>query len=118
MINAAKAGIDCDLVVLIAICRHAKSKISTKYLRGLLQKEGIYEEVEFIEDFIAPLGRATDLDEELLVEDTCLSLVESQKLPIGCPEIGTAPSIHPNGELLVCCGHAAPLKPEILTLEI
>jgi len=83
VINAAKAGVECGLNVVIAISKHAKSRISTKYTREVLLKKGIYKNVEFFEGFIAPLGRAANLDKDLFVRD-------ADSISSRCTDIGAA----------------------------
>jgi len=96
VINAVKAALDTDLKVIIAITKLPNSKITSSYIRNMLSKENI-KSVEFIEDFIAPLGRARNLRRHLKIK--------SDNISMGCRDIGTSIAIYPNGEIVACCGH-------------
>jgi len=93
IINAARAGVDLGLRVLIAITKVKNSKISSQYLRRMLKNEGLFTSVEFLEDFIAPIGRGKNLETVRNFTDT------------GCTDAGTVLTVHPNGKLVLCCGH-------------
>lgn len=94
IINAARAGVELGLKVLIAITKDRNSKISTKYLRKLLKDEELTGSVELLEDFIAPLGRGSNLKSNIK------NLTDG-----GCSDAGTVLTVHPDGKVVICCGH-------------
>ncbi len=98
VINAVRASLDLGLTVLIAITKLPDSKITVKYLKNLLPAEfgNRAKNVLFIEDFIAPVGRAKKLKDELRTD--------SDHLNFGCKDIGTI-AICPDGRITACCGH-------------
>jgi hypothetical protein len=98
IINAAKAGVELGLTTLIGVVRDVNSKISVKYVRELLQEEKLYGVVEFMEDFIAPVGRARNTISRSFIR------ILNKDLD-GCKNIGTI-SVHPNGRVVACCGYS------------
>ena len=95
ILNAVKAGVDLGLDVLVGITRCKGSRITSKYIRELLINENLYGSVEFIEDFIAPLGRGKNL----------ATLRDERMYNAGCKDIGFSIPILPDGRILACCGH-------------
>jgi len=93
IINAARAGADIGMKVLIATTKDKNSAISTKYIKELLMKEELLGRVEFLEDFIAPIGRGKYL--------TSVKNLSNN----GCIDTGNVLTIHPDGKVVVCCGH-------------
>lgn len=93
IINAARAGTDIGMNVLIATTRDRNSTISTNYVKELLTKEGLIGRIEFLEDFIAPIGRGKHL--------TSVKNLSNN----GCTDTGNVLTIHPDGKVVVCCGH-------------
>ncbi len=100
IINAARAGVELGLKVLIAVTRAKDSRISTEYLRRLLDDEGLAESVELLEDFIAPIGRGHSLKDRAV-----RNLVD-----VGCTDAGTVLTVHPDGKVVMCCGHVISTK--------
>ncbi len=100
VINAVKAAVDLGLTVLIGITKIPDSKITSKYVRNLLKSEGL-ENVMFIEDFIAPFGRAKTLRRKMIGLENILNV----RTEVGCRDIGTSIAICPDGKIVACCGH-------------
>ncbi|AEJ39639.1 metallo cofactor biosynthesis protein, conjectural [Sulfobacillus acidophilus TPY] len=63
-----------------------------------LSLEDLTTHVAFLEDYATPTGRG----ELLSIDD----IPELDKTYLSCPEIVKTLSVHPNGDVKVCCGHA------------
>jgi len=99
VINAIQAASQNGLSPLIGIVLHPKAKITSTYLRGVFAKIGLTEGIQYLEDFIFPLGRARQLPTEMFV------LPEDKSNEAPCQEAGTTLVVLPSGDVTFCCGH-------------
>jgi hypothetical protein len=74
-------------------------------LKKLLEGEGLAGSVQLLEDFIAPIGRGKQLDTMKNLDDS------------GCVDAGAVLTVHPDGKVVICCGHIISTKAiEMLTI--
>ncbi|RLG01071.1 hypothetical protein DRN58_02610 [Thermococci archaeon] len=108
LVYAIKSAQDLGLRCAVANVQTRNSKINVPYIINLLKKEKIdTSKVLFVTDYVAPTGRGRLIPEELLVRG-------NRPDEIGCFEILKALSIHPNGDIHLCCGQAMLEIPELL----
>ncbi|WP_297503694.1 radical SAM protein [Thermococcus sp.] len=104
VLHIAKASLDLNLRLGIAVIEYENSIITREFITKLLSwylgrsYETIKENVVIVNDVPARAGRGKELPNEILPE---------RELPVsGCEDIGTTYGIHPDGRITVCCGHA------------
>ncbi|WP_054854369.1 SPASM domain-containing protein [Vulcanisaeta distributa] len=96
-IDAVRAALDLGLTVVVGTVKVVGSEITTAHLREVFKD--VEDKVFFQEDFATPIDRAAVL--RPLVPRYKLSEIKG-----GCPHVGTL-SVHPDGSVAICCGHAA-----------
>ncbi|ASJ17315.1 hypothetical protein A3L04_09660 [Thermococcus chitonophagus] len=104
IVHVAKASLDLDIRLGIAIIEDANSTINERFVINLLSQhlgrpyEAIKENVVIIKDVPARIGRGKHLPTDIIPE--------REPLVSGCEDIGMTYGIHPDGRITVCCGHA------------
>ncbi len=94
VVNAVRAAVEEGLRVVVATIRSKSTRIDASYMKRLLGE--LAEEVIITDDFLSPTSRALMLREEA---------VENVPQFGGCTHAGSEISIHPNGDVALCCGH-------------
>lgn len=99
VINAIQAASKNGLIPLIGMVLHPKAKITSTYLRRVFAEHGLTEGIQYLEDFMFPLGRARQLPSDMFV------LPEDKSNEASCQEAGTTLVVLPSGDVTFCCGH-------------
>ena len=108
IVYAIKAAKELGLRCAIATVKAKGSKIDVPYIIKLLKKGSIdISDIFFVTDYVTPVGRGRSIPEKSLVYDR-------RPLDIGCFEILRYISVHPNGEVRLCCGQSMLEVPELL----
>lgn len=112
VINLVEAGLDSDLqnVVLACIVGSEDPEYDEDRIEGLLddrldQPAREYSRLTLLEDTAAPLGSGAQLDVS--------NLAARNHVDEGCNDIMSNVSIHPDGSVKVCCGHAQLYRPDL-----
>jgi organic radical activating enzyme len=104
IVNLVRVSHAAGLAIGMGVIADNDAKYNTKTIRAeLSQGLGIPEDelddyVTILEDKPAPTGTGASLDVS--------QLDAGKKLDLGCAEVMKTISIHPNGGVKVCCGHA------------
>jgi hypothetical protein len=100
VINIMHAARELGISSLIGTVIHPEAKIRTSYLRQMAKDAGITGELQCMEDFLFPLGRAR----KRLPVEACYREPEQHK-EAGCREAGKTVVVLPTGDVTFCCGH-------------
>lgn len=99
--NAVKAATELGLTIIFGALIYKNAKVTNEYLRYLLSEKGIKGDIQYLEGFISPFGRA----KEKLSSDYIIPY--DDKTTYGaCKEVGSTMLLLPEGNVLACCGHA------------
>ncbi len=99
VINAVRAAIDLGRTIVIGIVLQPGAKIRSAYLRQVFSDVGITGCINYVEDYVSPLGRAR----EKIPRN--LWIVNTEKQGTGCGEAGKTVVVLPDGKVAFCCGH-------------
>ncbi|WP_218185282.1 SPASM domain-containing protein, partial [Sulfuracidifex metallicus] len=107
IVNLVKASLDEGLRVAIGINSIKGSFYILEKVKEVLSKklnlsvDTLEKKVFFIEDQPTPVGEAT----LLYSENKEKFELNSEKLNVGCTNIGRTLALMPNGDVKICCGH-------------
>lgn len=101
IVNAARAAVELGLDVVVGTIKLAIEDEQPDYnrIRSKLDEVGL-NSVIVTEDFPAPLGRA-----RFKIPRNLLTQINRPKEGIGCIDAVAKIVIHPNGDVIFCCGH-------------
>jgi organic radical activating enzyme len=111
IVNLVRAALDADLRVGLGVIHDPKSKWSGDAVRQAVASslgmttDALTERIVVLTDQPTPSGTGEGID----VSD----LDAKERLEVGCPEIVKTVSIHPNGLIKACCGHAMFYTPDL-----
>jgi hypothetical protein len=111
IINLVQAALEVGLRVGVGTIKNKDSVYDSDRVRqevasGLgVDVDKLEEKVFFIDDYPTPTGTGSDLDTS--------GIAAGNKLDMGCTEVMKTVSIHPNGLVKVCCGHAMFYNPDL-----
>jgi hypothetical protein len=111
IVNLVRAGLDANLRVAVGTIRDEHSEWHSERIRTEIAAQlgmdigEIEKRVFFIDDYPTPTGTGAGLDVS--------GLDAGVKLNLGCTEVLKTVSIHPNGSVKICCGHAMFYSPDL-----
>lgn len=111
IVHLVRAARKVGMRVGMGVIGDARSRYNAERIRqALIDELGITREeldrsVLLLDDGPAPTGSGSDLD----VSD----IDAGEKLQLGCPEVLKTVSLHPNGGVKACCGHAMFYAPDL-----
>jgi len=109
IVNLVRATLETDMRLAIAVVNdanavHSGERIRDELVAGIpISIEQLQSRVFFIEDGPTPSGTGQDLDVKYV----------NRHIEVGCSDIGKSISIHPNGLVKACCGHAMFETPDL-----
>lgn len=111
IVHLVRAARKLDMRVGMGVIGDASAKYNAATIRatlcselGLTTKE-LDDTVVLLEDAPAPTGSGSELDVS--------AMDAAEKLDLGCPEVLKTVSLHPNGGVKACCGHAMFYAPDL-----
>jgi len=111
IVNLVRAALAHDLrigmgVILANDAVFDAAEIRARLAKGLeMPEDELKGRVHILEDRPTPTGNGKDLDVS--------AMAENDHALIGCPQILSTVSLHPNGGVKACCGHAMFYAPDL-----
>lgn len=102
--NLVRAGVAYSLRVACGVITTRRGGFDGDSVKAVLAErlgistEKLQESLFILEDHPSPTGTGKSLD--------VAHIDPADKLNVGCPEVVRTLSIHPNGSVKICCGHA------------
>ena len=109
--NAIRAALAVGLRVALGVIVDKNAKYNSRTVREALAAAldvsvgELEKRVAIVDDYPAPTGTGSELD--------VAGLDGGDKLNVGCPQVLRTVSIHPNGLVKACCGHAMFYAPDL-----
>jgi MoaA/NifB/PqqE/SkfB family radical SAM enzyme len=111
IVNLVRAALAVDLQIGMGVILDNDAKFDAAEVRRRLAEglevpaDALAGRVHILEDRPTPTGNGKDLDVS--------RMAENDQALVGCPQIMSTVSLHPNGGVKACCGHAMFYAPDL-----